>query len=292
MSRWLLSLAGCVAFVLVPVCAESSSPEELFVPILINGRFEESRHYQTIFRFLEFSGTTASPAVSVQVDAFDNSGAPIHNDQLFCPPALPLPGPLQVSLAGQGSTHFGTKGFIQLYEPGPGAINGWVRLRVNGPGRLLATAEVLQVDAAPSGCPAVVCSRPSQLYRSDAVVHAVKPAKAFRAAAVVTSYRHTAFAVVNPSETDTAHVSLQLLRPDGTVLQAGEDLAIAPMKRVSAFAWEWATVPQALLHVHWPEPDNFYGSARIVSDVPVVVGALQVLFPESKVVSASVTPEP
>ncbi len=293
MRRWLPSLVSCFAFLLAPIFAQSEAPEELFVPILINGLVDESWHYQTIFRFVELSGTTASPAVSVQVDAFDNAGKRIVGDQLFCPPPVASLEPFRVSLAGLGSIHFGTKGFIQLYEPEPGIIDGWARLTVTGPGKVQATAEVLQVDTLPSGCPPVICARPSGLYKSDAVVNAVKPAKVFRAAAVITPYRHTAFSVVNPSEKDSAHVFFELLKDDGTVLHGGA-LTIPPMQRRSAFAWEWATLPPVLIGIPQirPMPDNFYGSARIESDVPVVVGALQVLLPEGRLVTAVVTPEP
>ncbi len=293
MRCWIVSFLACGVFILAPVFAQSEQPEELFVPILINGLVDESWHYQTVFRFVELSGTAASPAVTVQVDAFDNSGKKIINDQLFCPPPVATLEPFRVSLAGSGSIHLGTKGFIQPYQPAPGVVDGWARLTVTGPGKVQATAEVLQVDAVPSGCPPVICSRPSALYKSDAVVNVVKPAKVFRAAAVITPYRHTAFSVVNPSETESAHVTLELLQADGTQLQRG-GLTIPPMQRHSAFAWEWATLVPAVVGVPQivPMPDNFYGSARIVSDVRVVVGALQVLLPEGKLVTAVVTAEP
>jgi len=121
----------------------------------------------------------------------------------------------------------------------------------------------------------------------------MKPAKIFRAATVITPYRETAFSVVNPSAIDTAHVFIELLRNDGSLLERGLEVDIPPMQRYSAFAWEWAdTSLSGAIGVPVLVPDSFYGSARIVSDVPVVVGALQVLFPEGKLVSTLVTPEP
>ena len=76
-------------------------------------------------------------------------------------------------------------------------------------------------------------------------------------------------------------------------LQRGYSVDIPPMQRHSAFAWEWVhPSPSPAIGIPRPVPDDFYGSARIVSDVPIVVGALQVLLPEGKLVSAVVTPEP
>jgi hypothetical protein len=293
MRRFVLSFFACFAFVLAPVFAQSQPPEELFVPILINGLVDESWHYQTLFRFLEVSGTTASPVITVQLDAFDSSGKRIVNDQLFCPPPVATLEPFRVSLPGLGSIHFGTKGFIQPYHPAPGIVDGWVRLNVKGPGKLEATAEILQVDAIPAGCPPVICMRPSGVYRSDAVVRAVKPAKVFHAATVITPFRHTGFSIVNPSETESAHVSVVLIQADGLLLQSGR-LTIPPLQKQSGFAWEWVnTLPPVNIGIpSSPMPTDFYGSAQIVSDIPIVVGALQVLLPEGKLVTAVVTPEP
>ncbi len=99
--------------------------------------------------------------------------------------------------------------------------------------------------------------------------------------------------MVNPSATNTANVSIELLHHDGSLLQRGLPVDVPPMHRRSRFAWEWAdTSVSGAIGIPVPVPDDFYGSARIISDVPVAVGALQVLQPEGKLVSASVTPEP
>jgi len=288
MRRFVLLVFACFALIVAPVFAQSEPPEELFVTILVNGLVDESWHYQTLFRFVELSGTTASPAVVVQIDPYDNSGKPINHDSLFCPPAIPTLDPLQLSLPGLGSVHLGTKGFIQPYEPKPGVFDGWARVTVTGPGKILGTAEILQVSGVPVGCPPVICLRPSGIYNSDAVVYLVKAAKAFRAPAVISPYRHTAFSVVNPSKTETAHVCLQLYQTEGTLLAQSEITSIPPLQRRSFFAREWTALdaPQ-----NSPFKDSFYGSARIFSDVPIAVGALQILLPEGKLVTAVVTPE-
>lgn len=288
MRRFVLSFLACLAVIVVPVFAQSEPPEELFVPILVNGLVDESRHYQTTFRFVELSGTTASPAVVVQIDAYDNSGKPITQD-LFCPSAIPTLNPLELSLPSLGSVHYGTKGFIQPDEPQPGVLDGWARITVTGPGKILATAEVLQVNGVPDGCPPVTPLRPSDVYSSDAVLYPVKPAKAFRSAAVITPYRHTAFSVVNPSKTETAHVCLQLYQTGGALQAQSEITSIPPLQRRSFFAKEWTPPDQP---ENLPFKESFYGSARIFSDLPIAVGALQVLLPEGKLVTAVVTPEP
>jgi len=291
MRGWLLI---CSTVFLAPTLAQSQAPEELFVPVLINGVVGESSHYQTVFRFMELSGTTASPAVVVTLDAYRNDGKQIPPYLLFCPvsgvPEI-QPYPVPVSLPGWGSVHLGTAGEVLGLYGAVYFIDGWARLSVKGPGRVQATAEVFEVAGPPGGCPPIICNRPSDLYTSDAVVQAVKPAKVWRAATVITSYRHTAFSVVNPSATESAHVLFGLYSPDGREFQGG-GLTIPPMQRRSAFAWEWATFPLPLGFEPRLMPDDFYGSARIVSDVPVAVGGLQVLLPEGKLVSAVVTAEP
>jgi len=285
----LLSSLIWVALIMAPVFAQSQPPEELFVPILINGVVGESSHYQTVFRFVELSGTTADPAVTVDMDTFDNAGSEIDPGQLFCHEGPPRP-PVPFSLPGSGSFHFGTAGRVIGYQP-PSIIDGWARLTITGSGRIQITAEVFQVAGVPAGCQWLV-SGPSDFYRSDVVVQAVKPAKVWRAPAVITAYRHTALSVVNFSPTNTAHVFIELLDEEGTG-RRGRDFPIPPMHRRSAFAWEWVDPNHGIsIGVPVPVPDDFYGSARIVSDVPVAVGAVQVLSPEGKLVSAPVTPDP
>lgn len=270
--------------------AQEEPSEELFIPIMINGMVDQDFHFQTLFRFMELSGTTASPAVTVEMDAFDNEGNAIHPDQLFCPGPLPTPGStLRWSLPGSGSTHSGTKGFVQDYRPAPGLIDGWIRIRHSGPGSLQASAEIAGVRATPVGCPPLICSRSSSEYESDALVPALHPSKAFRLPTVVTPQRQAAFSIVNPSSDQEAHVRIRFYTSDGVMLgEAG--LTVLPLHRTSRFAAELASLPPGVIGVPWTLPERYYGSVLITSDVPIVVGALQVLLPEGKFVSASVSP--
>lgn len=274
--------------------AQEESTKELFVPIMVNGMVDENFHFQTLFRFMELSGTTASPAITVEMDAFDNEGSAIHPDQFACPGPVPFPGStLSWSLSGSGSTHSGTKGFVQPYEPAPGLIDGWIRIRYSGPGSLQVSAEIAGVRATPVGCPPLVCSRPSSEYESDALVQALSPSKAFRVPTVATPQRHAAFSIVNPSADQEADVRISFYDSEG-VLLGQEGFTVLPLHRVSRFAAEFANLspPEIAIGipVPWYLPERYYGSVLITADIPIVVGALQVLFPEGKLVSASVTP--
>ena len=276
-----------------PVRGQEQDFEEVYFPILVNGVLDSRSHLQTVFRFIETSGTTASQAASVVMDLFDNSGDPTFAEQAFCPgPVAGIPPVVVFDLQGSGSTHFGTKGFIQPYEPEVGVVDGWARVRVRGPGRVSATAELLAVGELPTGCPPVICRRPSAAYLGDTLLQTAPPAMEFRSAAVIAAYRQVAYSIVNPSPSSTAQVSIELLDASGGLVRRGGPVAVPPMNRVSRFAWELATATSDPDTDETPPPDDFYGSARIVSDSPIVVGGLQVLLPEGKLVSLLVTPHP
>ncbi len=281
-----------VAFLCIPVRGQGPPSGETFLPILANGVLDESSHYQTVFRFVETSGATASTAVSVEMDLFDNEGGLTFGETSFCPPPIPKPpGTLVFGLRGWGSLHLGTKGFIQPYEPDVGVNDGWARITWTTPGRLTVSAEILAVDELPAGCPPVICFRPSSKYRSDALIRSVEPDREFHAATVISEYRRTALSIVNPSTLlGPAHVYLELYDQAGALFRRGGTITIPPMHRISRFAWELATVPldSGADGVAPQAPEQFYGSARIVSDIPVVVGGLQVLLPEGRLVSLDV----
>ncbi len=214
----------------------------------------------------------------------------MHPDKIFCPGPLPVPdSTIRWNLSSSGSTHSGTKGFAQAYDPAPGVVDGWVRIRSSGPGKLHVNAEIAVVHAVPVGCPPLVCSRPSYQYESDALVQAVKPAKAFRVPTVVTPERQAAFSIVNPSSDQEAFVHIEFY--DSVGVQLGDvGVHIPPLNRMSRFAAEFAKIPPVVFAFPeiWTLPERFYGSVLIRSDIPIVVGAIQVLMPEGKLVASSV----
>jgi len=288
--RPLLSRVVVLALFCGFAAAQDKPVEELFIPIMINGMVDDDLHFQTLFRFVELSGTTASPAVSIEMDAFDNEGKTMHPDKFSGPPPLPAPdSTIRWNLASSGSAHSGTKGFVQAYDPAPGVIDGWVRIRSSGPGKLHVNAEIAVVHAVPVGCPPLICSRPSYQYESDALVQAVKPAKAFRVPTVVTPERQAAFSIVNPSSDQEAFVSLLFYDTSGVRL-GRVGVHIPPLNRMSRFAAEFAQIPPVVVGLPeiWALPERYYGSVLITSDIPIVVGAIQVLMPEGKLVASSV----
>jgi hypothetical protein len=79
---------------------------------------------------------------------------------------------------------------------------------------------------------------------------------------------NTAYAIVNPSESDSAHVSLDARRTDEEE-GCQTTLEIAPRHRVSKFFHELVGISC-----------KHGGIVRIEADIPIAVGALKVYMPE------------
>ena len=213
----------------ISLAGQDPAPRELFLPILVNGVVDDSSHFQTVFRFVETSGTTITPAVSVALEMFDNDGGLTFAEQASCPPPVPVLDPIRrFDLAGWASLHFGTKGFMQPYEPDVGVNDGWARIRWSGPGNLSVVAEILAIGQLPGGCPPVICFRPSTAYRSDALIEPQLPALEFHSPAVISRYRHAAFSIVNPAPSATANVYLELYDQSGALVRRGGTTALPP----------------------------------------------------------------
>lgn len=252
--------------------AEQPAAQELILPIVVNGSASKSTHYQTTFTVLNLSSGT----VEAKLQIYDQKGAP---GGVFCSPIGPPPSTVTAVLNANGEFHNSTSANLPL-------LNGWARLTWDKPASIQATAEVTFVGAPPVPC-LLICNRPSTEIVSSARVQAVKTGKEFRVAASITHNRHTALALVNPSSSDTASIQATLLAPSGEVVKTFGGYRVAPQGRVTDYAWNFVECNFCFVPPQ-PPPDMFHGTLQIISDVPIAVGALDVLFPEGKFVSVPV----
>lgn len=174
-------------------------------------------------------------------------------------------------------------------------LNGWGRLRWEGPASILASVEITLVAAAPSPC-LLVCNRPSTEKLASAQISAFKPEKEFRLPLTLNRNRQTALALVNPSATETVSVKVSLLDSSGENANLGVtnsfEITLHPLERIADFLWQMALAqspPGLVVGV----PDMFQGSVILTADSPFAVGALNIMFPEGKFVSVpNISPLP
>lgn len=163
----------------------------------------------------------------------------------------------------------------------------------------LASSEVILGDA-PCGIAflfglprdLVPCYPPfSKSVIAFAQLPGMRPSKEIRARALFKAQAgRSAYAIVNPSGTQTAMVNIQGIDSAGKVI-ATASLQIPPLQKVSKFLDELLTADLSQL---LPDQDraNVQGSLHFKSDIPIAVGALLVLGPELKFENLSVSSVP
>jgi hypothetical protein len=128
---------------------------------------------------------------------------------------------------------------------------------------------------------------------TGAYVEAVKPAMEFRTLFVdrfieaTNNQRQTAYAIVNPSTSQTANVRLTAFLSSPRDQTCEATLTIPPTHRVSKFFEEiFASCPAvSSLRVITFRP---VGPLFITSNIPIAVGGLDVILPELKLTSLPV----
>ncbi|HEY3127877.1 MAG TPA: hypothetical protein VGL91_00320 [Acidobacteriota bacterium] len=275
----------------------TAQTQELILPVAVNGVVRSPLHFQTTYRILNTSDAIIS--VTFEARRQDGSETNLFKD-LFCDVG-PIPPPILsktiFTLQPNGAIELPSK------SASDALFNGWIRLTYVSatPSAVQANSEVTFVSANPVPCPPniAICQRPSGDILSSATVSAVKSQKEFHLPATITTNRHTAIAVVNPSPTQKATVTLTLLDSIGRVFLVNgaaisSKLEIPPGTKLSSFLWEafvtclpfQPCIPTQPLPP--PAPEMFHGSLKITSDNPVGVAALNVLLPEGKLVNIPV----
>ncbi len=238
--------------------------QDLILPIVVNGYVRQPIHYQTTIRMVNLS---ANP-VQVTLEAYQNDGTPVRILELF--PVARAGTKTTLNLDGFGSLETFTA------EDVPN-LNGWVRLTFDAGASIQASAEVSLIDAAVGPHP--ICHRPSTEILTTVQVASVRTAKKVSGFAVIRENRKSAYAIVNPSTTDSVTAFLSLLDASAQLV-ASATLQIPPQGRVSR-----------LLSEYFPNgPSDLMASLRITATAPVAVGAINILFPEGKYTSLSVEP--
>ena len=207
---------------------------------------------------------------------YSNAGAP---SGVFCSPLAPAPSNAALALNPNGQ-------YFQFTSADLGFLNGWARLRWEGPAPILVSEELTLVAAAPARCQ-LVCNRPSTEKLSSAQIAAVKPAREFKMPLTINPNRQTAIALINPSSAEPVTVKVSILDSTGQSAQLSVpnsfEIRIPPLERVSKYVWQMASEQSPLLVVPTP-PDSFQGSLVFSSDLPFVASGVHMMYPEGKFV--------
>lgn len=273
------TFVSLLAICFAPLLTAQEGPkiQELILPIVVNGRINDRLHFQTEVIFLNLSDSSARPAVTV----FDNTGKEVR--VFTCP--LPIPhGPTPLDpLSPLGLLWNVTDAYQAVLT------TGWARINWNTSAVLQARAEIYLMNSTPACIEPSV--RTSDAFITSSEIPAVKAAKEFRSQINYLRQRKTAFAIVNPSSTQTAKVLLTVLNFDGAVpLGCQAELAIAPQNRVAKFIDEiFPQFPSLPCISCFPCILPGKGSVKITSDVPIAVGALDIVAPKGEFISVPVT---
>jgi hypothetical protein len=242
----------------------------MILPIVVNGAVAEKLHYQTIFTVLN----TTAVDVKGTLQVFSNAGAA---SGAFCSPLAPAPSGATFTLSPNSQ-------YFQFTSADLTFLNGWARVRWQGPSPIVVSQELTLVAAPPAPC-LLVCNRPSNEKLSSAQITAVKPAREFRMPMTINPNRQTAVALINPSSAAPVTVKVAILDSSGQSAQlnvpSSFEITIRPLERVSKFVWEMA-IEQSSLGSRPTPPSSFQGSLIFSSDSLFVASGLQIMFPEGK----------
>src|SRR5205809_1139361 len=252
--------------------ADSSLLSEVILPIVVNGAIAEKLHFQTIFTVLNGSAGDVKGTLQVYSNAGAASGA-------FCSPLAPPPSNATFAISPNGQ-------YLQFTSADLAFLNGWARLRWEGPAPVLVSEELTLVGAAPARCQ-LVCDRPSTEKLSSAQIAAVKPAREFKLPMTINQNRQTAVVLINASSADPVTVKVSILDSTGQSARLAVpnsfEITLRPLERISKYVWQMAS-EQSPLGIAPNPPDFFQGSLVFSSDLPFVVSGLHIMYPEGKFV--------
>ncbi len=302
MKRSALLLVLVIVGTASPARAGGDEVQEWIFPIVVNGPAPGFR-YQTTFSFVNLSATSGR----AEVRGFREGAS--SESRLFCPIPLNIPTPpdttvaSNVPIAGSGVARLVSSGETERL------FTGWARAIALYPDAPPPTAEISLLAGPPQSCGASeevppprmdVGETPSPLLIGSVQLPAVLPAREFTVETAITPFRHTALAFVNPSGMESVDVAFTLLDAEGRPVVSTSfrpcfrRFTLGPLERRVDFAGN--LVPAVGINISLPCVDgpgsleNFQGTARIVADGPIAVGALHVLLPDGRIVNARVTP--
>ena len=270
MNRFIMSLFVAGLFTASLSTQDGPEPElrEVILPIVVAGIASEGRHYQTTISVANLGDRAESVTIGIY-----NAQGKLQGD-FFCEPVGVFP-PSPVEIPANGSYHRAGTSDRPL-------LDGWARLSMASDAKLLASAEVSLIEAEPQPCQ-VVCQFSSDTIVTSAQNRGLPTSREFHGAVLFTPNRHSAYALVNPSKSETAQVEVTTFRASGEVFDSNQ-FQIPPEGRISKLWWDLLNFGKVFVTLPVP-PQSFHGSLRITSDLGIGVGGLHVLLPEGKFVN-------
>ena len=250
--------------------AEEDFSDQLFLPIVSGRKLPGDAQLVTSITILNTSSaavfTSSATTFSPTIQFLDHQGSEVAADEIMCPPveATGTLGPGQVRRFQTRASDFG----------------GWARITWTGNLAPRVDAEIAFVEEAGDACEMLLNQVDSRNIRSKVRAAAGTASKLSALPASLTRRREVAVSIVNPSLTRTAHITLQAIRDDGRFLDVNE-FKIGPGERLSDLLFGFLIRGKVFI-VPPVRPNGFRGQVRVVSDSPVVVGAIDVFFPEGR----------
>ncbi len=231
----------------------------MILPVVVNGFLMEQRHFQTTVRVVNLGDT-----VTVSFEAFQNDGTPTRLFGLY---PIAQPGTVsEFEIPRFGSVDVATEGDVPDFD-------GWARVTFPAGSSIEASAEVALIDG-PIG-PKPICHRPPDEIVAKALVPA-QPAGNFVSAFVASrAHRQSAVALVNPWPQPVSFYWSMLDLGGGLV--ASGPVEIPPSGRVALSVKAMAG----------SATQEFTGSFRVSTDVPLAAGVIHLLSPQLRFASAS-----
>lgn len=261
------------------IFAQSSVTEYTYFPIVTHLSVSEDLYFATVFILKNQTEDSVSGSIHVRrADGSEISG-------LLCGVSLGVPvpgfGPIPFSVPASSVVRVPMT-VLPGSDLSPHQLNGWAALALADQSDVQASAEIALLKGQRHECD------PLTQYSTEEILDIVslpasETALRFGLSITIIPSRRTAISFVNPSGTETAHVTLQLQR--GTSLDNSAVIEVPPLRRISHFLLD-IVLPEGLTSEPTPGDPNwqFLGAATITSDIPIAVGALDVILPDGKLV--------
>ena len=264
-----------------------SNQQQLIFPIVSIGPLGEDLHFQTSFHFQNRSNST----VQGELILFGRDGSD-STAWLACAGDVLLPVPqdsllpatrLVVEIPAHGSLRrTGVVGSQDI-----ALIEGWAVFSWEGEPRVEASLELALLHGNPPAC-MPLRDIPAEQVVTSVVLPATRASSEFPVAVVINNMRETAISVANASE-KVAQISLVFYDASGEVT-AEPTVQLEPLERMSRLAFEWSIIGLVFAGgiVEPIRPEDFHGTVVIKSDQPIVVGAIDVVFPVLRFLSVPI----
>jgi len=264
---------------------------EMIFPIVHSAFVDEPINLQTTFTFANRS----TSAVQATITTYQSDGTPVRILELCTGGLISAPPPLDLTLDIPPGARRSALTTVDQVEGNLPGFAGWAKVVFDREIDIRGSSEVL-LRTTPEGCINLSAGtqtqadrvgnqaeQPFRLYLNGVQIPGVRPAREFWAFAQDRVIRLSAFSIVNPSESETAEVHLEL--SSGSEVAATREISIPPMNSVSGNIAELigeSPCPTCSLLVK--------GSIRFTSNIPIAVGGIETLKPDGIWLSLPVEP--